>query len=369
MEKRINRDTLVEWLLSFDPEQVHIMEKTDHGKVEPMKYHMEGNVWTHTLMVMTYVETYFDLIDINLNKYITYKNYVKILTAALLHDFGKPKARKDKYSEERGEYYSFTGHEGISTFMSLKYLSQLKKDFPETYKEEVIKDILHLVSLHGTANQEENEEMSFLRSVFRKADKKGAIRSGSLNEEKVSDYQPRKFVKKQKKEENKELVLLTGLPNSGKSSLIENKYKDYVIISRDNTIETFYKIFNETEDIYTYNQAYKWIHSDEILKEKFNNFFEEEIKKVIKEKPNKIVVDMTLLTLKSRRKMLNHFSKYKAKSIVLLPNLEKISQRNEERKKEGKYISQEVYDSMYLSFVIPQKEEGFESVEIRLDLN
>lgn len=78
------------------------MEQT----VENSPWHRERSVGTHTNMVVS--------------EYISWANQnwtVDTLIAAIscsMHDIGKPSARVEKYSEKRGNYNSFGGHEIIS---------------------------------------------------------------------------------------------------------------------------------------------------------------------------------------------------------------------------------------------------------------
>jgi poly(A) polymerase len=83
-------------------------------------YHSEGDVWVHTLAVMTHAPLTPEL-----------------QLAALLHDTGKPATR-----ETRGERVSFILHEKVSTEIASQWLEKWK--FPKQLRERV----LALVALH-----------------------------------------------------------------------------------------------------------------------------------------------------------------------------------------------------------------------------
>lgn len=74
--------------------------------VENSPWHRETNVATHTNMVVFHAMDNFK--DLNISP-------IYVLLAAAFHDFGKPAARTEKFSEERGVYYSYPGHEQISS--------------------------------------------------------------------------------------------------------------------------------------------------------------------------------------------------------------------------------------------------------------
>jgi gluconate kinase len=89
----------------------HLMQSSDifykmKCTIEGSMHHREANVLVHTYMVLN---EYFDL--------TTHKWKLCDLEGAfacLFHDVGKPAAEVNKFSEERGHYHSYPGHELIS---------------------------------------------------------------------------------------------------------------------------------------------------------------------------------------------------------------------------------------------------------------
>ena len=80
----ITRDLLVLWFIKNYNDLVQEMMKADHT-VDPMQpniWHAEGTVWTHTMMVMTWIEAQKDKLSV--------EDYTVLITAAMLHDTGKP---------------------------------------------------------------------------------------------------------------------------------------------------------------------------------------------------------------------------------------------------------------------------------------
>ena len=78
------------------------MEATTEGSM----HHREANVLVHTAMVLG--EYY------NLTPDVWELRHLEGAFACLFHDVGKPAAEVDKFSEERGNYHSYPGHEIIS---------------------------------------------------------------------------------------------------------------------------------------------------------------------------------------------------------------------------------------------------------------
>jgi predicted kinase len=74
---------------------------------ENSPWHREANVAVHTQMIIDHYLNNFAL-------HRTPRQQALTLLAILFHDTGKPAAKKDKHTEERGHYQSFGGHEAIS---------------------------------------------------------------------------------------------------------------------------------------------------------------------------------------------------------------------------------------------------------------
>jgi hypothetical protein len=347
------KNKLVHWFMTNEEELYHSMYLCEHSPYfkKPMKYHTEGTVWTHTLMVMTFIEGRFDS--------------KVLLIAGLLHDIGKPIARTELHSEERGNYYTFRGHEGHSTMLSLSILDKMQEEFGITLEEKIL--ILKIVSLHGVALESLSEplslddyELQLNRSQFRLADKSGAIRHPDVKD---GDYKARKFSSSAQVQDDKEIVLMTGLPCSGKSTYINEHFKDHHVISRDNSLTKFY-MWNRDGVGDNYNTMFKWVNELDKEDGSFTKFFNDSINQARKGH-DKVVVDMTMMSMSSRRKILNRFPKHTRKSVVMLPTLKTLERRNNVRCiMEGKHIPSEAYFSMTSAFVMPTLSEGFSRIEL-----
>lgn len=355
MKTKISRDKLIIWFINNEFELYTQMCNSCHtvDLKYPNVFHAENEIFTHTLMVMTVIEA-------NKEKY-TDEDYIVLVTSALLHDTGKPQCQQEMpATDTKPIRNSFQGHEGVSSFIAVGVLKKLQRDFPEIYTDKIIEKIIKVVSLHG-AYIEETSDLYFLRCEMHKADKNGAVRS--VDEAIFSQYSPRKYIKQSKVNQEKRLILLIGLPNSGKSTLRSelNKFGEYFVLSRDDLLETFYEV--KTGEKASYNEMYNYIHKDDKILKEFENCFRAQIEQ--SQKYSNVLVDMTQLSLSSRRKMLNNFQNFRKSAIVVMTDNAELYKRNKERfQKTNKYISEKVIFNMMTSFVFPVLEEGFEDIEL-----
>jgi len=101
---RVESYRFIAWynnIFKFDPLFTDMSSVT-----EGSPYHRETSVAIHTDMV---VQQY-----LSSDGFASSKNMLLGAFAAVFHDVGKPHACEEKYSESRGQYYSFNGHEPIS---------------------------------------------------------------------------------------------------------------------------------------------------------------------------------------------------------------------------------------------------------------
>jgi predicted kinase len=353
------KNKIIQWFIENKNGLFNEMKNCEHshpeGQLSP--YHMEGSIWTHTMMVITVIDCM---------KELTPDEKKILLITALLHDTGKPEAQIEKSSDERGKYYAFHSHEGISTFLATDILHDMSKEFELSSDD--IKLILSIISLHGCRVDDihlnkpkysNSNYLNFFRGKFRIADKSGAVRANSDKVE--GDYEKRKYHKETRKQENKELIIMSGIPCSGKSTYIKENLSEYFLISRDECLSTYVSTLpGKPCKNMNYTEIFRYVHSDDDIERDFNYFFNKFLQDA--KSNNKLIIDMTMGSLKSRRSMMNIFGNYNFKSIVMLPKLSTIKKRNSKRI--GKIISDSVMDSMIKGFTMPTQNEGFDSVEI-----
>ena len=356
-----SRDKLVVWFIDNFPDYYSDMLDSQHyvDRFQPNIFHSEGSIWTHTMMVMTWIES----------KYYSDENpieqdYVVLITSGLLHDLGKPTCEEmNEANDTKPIRNSFKGHEGVSVLYGIEVLKKLQEDFPEIYSDETIEFIIKVVGTHGVAIEGSNSRFRTLREKFRVADKKGAIRQ--VDEGLFSQYSGRKFSPIGKIDDSKEVVFMVGVPCSGKSTYIKNNLEGYIIVSRDTELMNWHK--SKTNKDMSYSDVYKEVHNDNEMESEFNNYFQHRLGEISKNY-DKVVIDMTMMPMSSRRKMMNRFPKHSRKCIVMMTDLVTLKERNMYRQQtEGKNIPDFVFLNMAKSFTYPVKEEGF--VDIKLVIN
>ena len=153
--------------------------------------------------------------------------------------------------------------------------------------------------------------------------------------------------------ERPELVIMVGLPASGKSTVIKQRYPNHTVVSSDDTIERL-----SAAEGMTYDEGFKKFigRATGAMKTTFRN--------AIKEGEN-IVWDQTNLSTKKRRGIIQQTpEQYRIVAVVF-----DIPERERERRvaqRPGKTIPDHVMKSMAKSFNPVTKDEGFdEIIEIR----
>jgi len=355
---------LLTWFQLNFKEHTKMMKKITHHFDEDNlnSYHLEGSIWTHTMLVYM--------------RALMFSNKNEVHIAALLHDLGKP------YTMERNEdnkKVSFYSHEQVSTFLAIEVLNKLEKDVPN-YKFNKIK-VLKLINWHSDFHKFmeleikeygllRKKDIVFLREKYlfenlfedmyalNRADSYGRFMKEENIEYKEKmfkkikeEYEDRvKYTNNEKENYNKNkklLTILTGMPNSGKSSYLNNIDKDTIVISTDKYIE-------ELHPDKSYDEIYSLL-KDEDFKEIDKKLNKEFIKAVRSDK--NIIIDRTNMSKKSRRRWNVSKKKYEVKIVCFLIEEKELKKRNEKRKKEGKTISDETMFMMSKRLSVPGYDE------------
>ena len=152
-----------------------------------------------------------------------------------------------------------------------------------------------------------------------------------------------------------ELIMLCGVPTSGKSTYVEKlkkmKYwENSVVLSTDAYIEKEAKRVGQT-----YNEVF-----DDVIPDATREL-ELELN-MAKDKGKDIIWDQTNLSVKTRRKKLLKLpSFYRRNAVYFEVSLEDALERNKHR--EGKFIPESILKRMWHQFEIPTRNEDFDYVE------
>ena len=152
-----------------------------------------------------------------------------------------------------------------------------------------------------------------------------------------------------------ELVMLCGIPTSGKSTYVRklkklDYWKDAVVLSTDNYIEEYAKRVG-----HTYNEVF-----DDVIPDATREL--ELQLNMAKDKGKDIIWDQTNLSVKTRRNKLSKLPSYYKRGVVYFEvSLEEALKRNKHR--EGKFIPESILKRMWHQFEIPTHNENFDYVE------
>lgn len=156
-----------------------------------------------------------------------------------------------------------------------------------------------------------------------------------------------------------ELIVMIGLPGSGKDHIIkqiiaENPEKDYYVASTDDIVEAL-----AAERGQTYSQAF-----NDVIKQATKQL-NDGVGLAIQKRRN-IIWNQTNMAPGKRASILSRFPKeYTKKAIVVTVDEAVHNERLKARAEAtGKNIPAHVMKSMRDSYVEPTREEGFDSIEI-----
>ena len=150
------------------------------------------------------------------------------------------------------------------------------------------------------------------------------------------------------------VILLVGVPLSGKSTWIRNNHSTTKVVSRDELVMEVYG----SDD---YSKAFKEVDQKEV-----DRLLDLRFKEVNTNKEN-VIVDMTNMVVSRRVKTLKYFSDDYHKEVIVFPVLEtnEYERRNKERNvNENKWIPPFVITSMLNSYQEPTLDEGFDKIII-----
>lgn len=360
---------ILKWFQLEFPELVKSMQTCTHhfDEMNINPYHMEGDIWTHTMMVYKMAEV------------LSRDNHF-VKWSSILHDIGKPTSMELNVEHQKKR---FIGHEGISTFMAIDILN--KTDMTTDEKLHIVKlismhgSLFHYIKLDGKIKDDLYPTFEGNKSLL--ADlvhQVAADSSGRFTDDsKVSDHDPiftlnlpKHFqsvidsltdeVYRGTKPHN--LTVLVGPPCSRKSTWLTSNITDNtVVISRDALVESVGKKYGCKD----YSEAFKFLRDNEdISKDEVDAVLNKQLTDARQAK-KEIVIDMTNMSKKTRRKWISALEKdYNKKAVVFFTGYQAQLDCNAKRGKEtGKTISKGVTINMIKGFALPMYGEGFDTID------
>lgn len=307
------------------------------GTVEGSKWHREENVAVHTEMVL---DQFFNRITNDYNKdmagyYVWDISTFCCAVALLFHDTGKPAAKTKKYSEERGEYYGFGGHELISARIFETWaMENWSKYFADFIGSQNIYDIVWLIQNHLPYNIVKEHKLAEMRttlhhifgdrnSLFRTmvlSDQYGRISDNhDINKLAIHDWFDLKL--KCIRPEHvptpspKTMYMLVGAPGTGKSTYTKS------LTDFDPSINTYnldslrlqWYPCDDSSDIVKYKHAFNESTTDST----FNDRSKQHLISLL-ETNKSIIVDNTNTSDKTRNKIMTLGKQYGYTTVVIL---------------------------------------------------
>jgi putative nucleotidyltransferase with HDIG domain len=323
----------------YDVDEYNIFDEAYAVNINP--YHLEGDVFTHTMMVCKQAEN------------ASYE--VKI--AALLHDIGKPSTRAVNPKNGRVSFYN---HDAVSAFMSLEILKREELGLSKEQQSH----IFNLIALHTQIYKLSVEQLAAIgnRELVSDLIELGKVdhagRFHTAGDAVIPSIEDIPFRDKEELEFEKEVVVLVGLPGSGKSKYSEDEIINTMVVEENDDIWRVSRdhLIHLNVEGKGYNE--KWKNADQ---KKIDKLLQDSFNHAVFEGYSQVIVDMTHMSKKSRRRTLSHFDKsYKRKAVVFLTDLVTNDLRNSQR--EGKTIDNSVIQKMMRSFYPPCFSE-FDEIE------
>lgn len=335
---------LVTWITQHYPQQVAAMRQCNHHYSDRQlnPWHLEGDVWTHTMLVLKAYALSNDVDDV-------------VGWTALLHDIGKVGAARVLHDKQR---VVFKGHEALSAWIAWDWLQHPSLTLPLADRLR----IFSLIALHGcvytgwfndkTAIEQQlalafsGVDALFWQQLQRqyRYDAAGQITLNDNNKlllDLVERQAPPQTVADQIP-----AVLFIGVAGAGKTSL-RQRYAGYCIISRDDML---LQITEETDYLRAWQQQETQQLSPRIEAALTARFQQA----VAAQQP--IVVDMTNLTRKARQRWLSSLDdNYRAEAVLVVQGEQQLLQRNQTR--QDKTLTGRVLNQMMLSFEHPLFDE------------
>ena len=145
------------------------------------------------------------------------------------------------------------------------------------------------------------------------------------------------------------LIMMVGIPGSGKSTWVKNNFPNIIPVSRD---VIRFELLDERGGDY-------FDHEDEV----FDKFIHQIIDSLVADEI--IIADATHLNKKSRARVLNKVRKFadEIEAVVLDTDLETAFERNDQR--EGRaWVKHGIIRRMWFSMEMPEEAEGFNKITI-----
>ena len=377
---QINISHLLEFLYNWNyrgGKFIHLLQNTTHGNDERFNpHHMEGSIWTHTLLVLFQAHKYWD-------KQLEYS------LAALLHDFGKAFVRTEKRKDDGTLKTHFINHGSAGTQVALDFLLDLREKYD--ISNEMIFRIISFVSNHyefwSVKNSQEaikfcnnDRDLLYLFLQLLQCDTEGRIKLDTAVYDEVPQKDDISFLikigddslnhdfKEPEKNDFVNIHFCCGVPGVGKDFYAEQFTHRNNIISFDKIRVWNYQkseFYNpEKSPVETYTEAFQYcIDNDINLDQELLN----QVKLLLTLNHRDIYICNTFTVPKSRKRLINIIKNYIKQPLnfnchYIMSDIKTILRRNKKRSKTDKHIPIDVIDNFLYRQSIPTLLEGFTNI-------
>lgn len=353
---------MIKWFIENFPEYVTKMRECSYHLDSYINlHHIEGDVWSHTML--------------SFSKGLNFGVSKTILLSLLLHDIGRVETRR--VNEDNS--LSFGNFEGVSCFMAVEIVNKLHLSKHE--KVRILKIIMHQYNVIDFVKYEEISWNKFLDNYkydeelvkdlfsYVKCDLFGRLidknKSKYYNLNKILEYEKKaskiKIQIPQEKDKNKkDVYILVGLPCSWKSSWIEQSFPSRHVISRDWTVSEVGK----KHSLFTYDESSYLEDTNEEVSQEVDELYNELIEKsYLTDFP--IIIDNTNVTIKKRKKWIERYENtHKIHCVVFFKSFKDIFNCNKQRSQlENKTVGEKTLIKQMMNFRFPLLNEGFDDIE------
>jgi predicted kinase len=332
---------------------------------EDSPYHRESSVAEHTRMCLTWYKE-------NLSNRRSAEQQLLTRLAILFHDVGKPISKIEKYSEARGTYYSFAGHELASSRLFENYILT---DNTLNLSLNEIRKVKWLIVNHLPYDRKDlkNFNVDLFRSLENEiclytdvllSDASGRI-SDTPKIEKVVEWINKNLQKpteELQEESTKTAYISVGASGSGKSTLA-NSIQGKEIFSLDDCRIDYFQLYNNTvfqDEKTLYRAAWEYCRDNN---DKFNKFTVKVFLELVKRGAD-IFIDNTNISPKARRQWVTLLRQheYYIVGFEFMLTLDELKQRSEARL--DKHVNFFIVEQQYMA--LTPLRYGSEVDEIRL---
>lgn len=355
--KRIKSDILETFCREF-PDIVSRMRSTLHSYSadRPNIYHLEDDVWSHTLLVLNCISLFG----------FTFDEKLCLVFSALLHDIGKVFTRKCEDGKTK-----FHGHSFASTLPAYEILLKFKKSFCDFDRS--LYYILNIVSNHDVyynINKSEdicsivNYDYKLLKLIkeFVHADFYGRFTNVFDDKHKDDIFNLFRQIKLEKeyKYSYPDVWVYAGIPGSGKDYISNSLEPNKEIISFDNIR---LKLLGEIDSRFNHKEKYELAYRKSLKYDILAEFDKE-----LKDKDiTKLSICNTNISSKNRKSIVNILKNRFGNDLnvgcrVILNTINNCVQNDLYR--EDKTVTDKVVYKMSNVFSIPTMKDGFSYVEL-----